>query len=130
MRSVLALGASVLAGLAAVVASLDGDADIVPFFVGLTFLGGLEGWAAHPPFAGPRRMLARGVSLLWLGRRTLDRRPPAHVHHGVAGVVVSTARPGSDVPGLDRDDLPPAWALRWARPFDRECRRSGWVVCR
>jgi len=66
MRSVLALAASALAGLAAVIASVDGDADIVPFFVGLTFLGGLEAWAAHPPFVGPRRMLARGVALLWL----------------------------------------------------------------
>lgn len=66
MRGVLALAASALAGLAAVIASLDGDADIVPFFVGLTFLGGVEAWAAHPPFVGPRRMLARGVALLWL----------------------------------------------------------------
>jgi hypothetical protein len=66
MRSVLALAASALAGLAAVIASLDGDADIVPFFVGLTSLGGVEAWAAHPPFVGPRRILARGVALLWL----------------------------------------------------------------
>jgi hypothetical protein len=63
----LALAASALAGLAAVIASLDGDADIVPFFVGLTFVGGLEAWATHPPFVGNRRMLARGVALLlWL----------------------------------------------------------------
>jgi len=66
MRSTLALAASALAGLAAVIASVDGDADIVPFFVGLTFVGGLEAWAAHPPFVGTRRMLARGVALLWL----------------------------------------------------------------
>lgn len=66
MRSLIGLGASALAGLAAVIASLDGDADIVPFFVGLTFLGGVEAWAAHPPFAGPRRWLARGTALLWL----------------------------------------------------------------
>lgn len=66
MRSVLALAASALGGLAAVLASLDGDADIAPFFVGLTFLGGVEAWATHPPFVGPRRMLARGVALLWL----------------------------------------------------------------
>lgn len=66
MRGAFGLGASGLAGLAAVVASLDGDADIVPFFVGLTFLGGVEAWAAHPPFAGRRRLLARGAALLWL----------------------------------------------------------------
>jgi hypothetical protein len=65
MRSILGLAASVLAGLAAVVSSLDGDADLVPFFVGLTFLGGLEAWAAHPPFEGPRRSVAAGAALLW-----------------------------------------------------------------
>ena len=64
MRSVLGLAASALAGLAAVIASLDGG--VVPFFVGLTFLGGVEAWAAHPPFVGQRRWLARGVALLWL----------------------------------------------------------------
>jgi peptidoglycan/LPS O-acetylase OafA/YrhL len=66
MRSVLALAASALAGLAAVIASLDSDADIVPFFVGLTFLGGVGAWAAHPPFEGSRRWIARGTTLLWL----------------------------------------------------------------
>ncbi len=65
MRSLIALGASALAGLAAVVASVDGDADIVPFFVGLTFLGGVEAWAVHPPFIGLRRWVARVVALLW-----------------------------------------------------------------
>lgn len=65
MRSHLALGASALAGLAAVLASVDRDADIVPFFVGLTFLGGVEAWAVHPPFIGRRRWVARGVALLW-----------------------------------------------------------------
>jgi hypothetical protein len=64
MRSLLGLAASALAGLAAVIASLDGG--IVPFFVGLTFLGGVEAWAAHSPFVGQRRWLARGVALLWL----------------------------------------------------------------
>jgi len=64
MRSILALAASALAGLAAIIASLDGG--IVPFFVGLTFFGGLQAWAAHPPFAGLRRNLARSIALLWL----------------------------------------------------------------
>jgi len=66
VRSVLALAASALAGLAAVIASLDGDADIVPFFVGLTFLGGVGAWAAHSPFEGSRRRIAQGATLLWL----------------------------------------------------------------
>lgn len=66
MRSILALAASALAALAAVIASLDRDADIVPFFIGLAFLGGVQAWAAHSPFGGQRRSLARGVALLWL----------------------------------------------------------------
>jgi hypothetical protein len=73
VRSALALAASALAGLAGVIASLDRDADFVPFFVGLTFMGGLGAWAAHPPFVGGRRVVARGVALLrlvaaiWIG---------------------------------------------------------------
>lgn len=66
MRSILALAASALAALAAVMASLDFDADIVPFFVGFAFLGGVQAWSAHEPFAGQRRILARGIALLWL----------------------------------------------------------------
>jgi hypothetical protein len=66
MRSALGLGASALAGLAAVIASLDGDADIVPFFVLLTFAGGVAAWAAQTPFIGVRRRIARGIALAWL----------------------------------------------------------------
>jgi hypothetical protein len=66
MRGVLGLVASALAGLAAIVASLDGEGDIVPFFVGLTFAGGLAAWAAHPPFAGMRRRVAQFVAVAWL----------------------------------------------------------------
>lgn len=66
MRSVLGLAASGVAGLAAVIASLDGDGDIVLFFVGLTFAGGVAAWAAHPPFEGSRRRTARGIALVWL----------------------------------------------------------------
>lgn len=67
MRSGLALGASALAGLAAVIASLDGDADIVPFFVGLTLLGGVGAWATGEPISRGRRRIARGTAVLWLG---------------------------------------------------------------
>lgn len=66
VRGALGLGASALAGLAGVIASLDGDSDIVPFFVGLTFLGGVAAWAAHSPFDGARRRLAQGIALVWL----------------------------------------------------------------
>ena len=66
MRSSLGILASALAGLAAVIASLDGDADIVPFFVVLTFAAGGVAWASHPPFAGVRRRVARGIAVAWL----------------------------------------------------------------
>ena len=65
MRSGLALTASALAGLAAAISSLDHDDSFVPFFVGLTFLGGLEAWAAHDSFEGARRTVARSAALLW-----------------------------------------------------------------
>lgn len=66
MRSILGLVASALAGLAAVIASLEGHGDIVPFFVLLTFAGGVAAWAAESPFVGARRRLARGIALAWL----------------------------------------------------------------
>jgi hypothetical protein len=66
MRSAFGLAASALAALAAIIASLDGDGDLVPFFVCLTFAGGLQAWATHPPFVGRRRVLARGIAVLWL----------------------------------------------------------------
>jgi len=65
MRIVLGLAASALAGVAAVAAT-GSDPFIVPFFIGLTFLGGLEASAAHPPFIGQRRLLGRGAELVWL----------------------------------------------------------------
>lgn len=66
MRSALAVVASALAGVAAIIASLDGDADFVPFFVGLTFLGGVQAWATQPPVAGSRRTAARAIAALWV----------------------------------------------------------------
>jgi hypothetical protein len=66
MRSLLGLAARVLAGLGTVVASQDGDADIVPFCVGLTVAAGIEAWAAHPPFEGRRRRTAGIIAGLWL----------------------------------------------------------------
>jgi hypothetical protein len=66
MRGVLALVATGLAALAGVVASLDGDADLVPFYFGLTFLGAVGAWGTHHPFEGRRKWLARGATVLWL----------------------------------------------------------------
>lgn len=65
-RSSLAIAASAFAALAAVVASLDGDADIVPFFVGLTFAGGVGAWALHEPISPSRRLLAKGLAAAWV----------------------------------------------------------------
>lgn len=61
------LGAAALAGIATLVAQLDADADIVPFFVGLTFAGGLQAWAAaHTPRTRAHRAVVIGVALAWL----------------------------------------------------------------
>ncbi|MEX0710656.1 MAG: hypothetical protein WD116_05565 [Chloroflexota bacterium] len=65
MRSMLGLGASALAALAAVVAAAS-DPYIVTFFIGLTFVGAVEAAAARPPFKGWRRFVARGAALFWL----------------------------------------------------------------
>jgi hypothetical protein len=46
-------------------ASLDGDADIVPFFVGLTVLGGVQAVAVREPFAGVRVWIGRAVAITW-----------------------------------------------------------------
>lgn len=64
MRSILALAASALAAVAAIVAQLDGG--VVPFFVGLTLFAGIEAWATRTPFVGPRRTLARVIAGAWL----------------------------------------------------------------
>jgi hypothetical protein len=66
MRSILGLAASALAGVAAIAAVADGDGTITPFFIGLTFVAGLEAWAAQSPFAGRRRLIARVIALAWL----------------------------------------------------------------
>lgn len=65
MRSVLGMAATALAAVAGLVAS-DSNRTVVPFFIGLMFLGALEAATVYPPFAGWRRSLARGAALLWL----------------------------------------------------------------
>ena len=62
----LGLGASFLAGFAALVASQVGDADYVPFFIGLAFVAAVEAWAAREPSIGVHRSIARGASVVWL----------------------------------------------------------------
>jgi hypothetical protein len=65
-RSTLAIAATILAAVAAVVASQDGDGDIVPFFVGLTVAGGIGAWAMHEPYTGRRQLLGRFIGGAWL----------------------------------------------------------------
>ena len=129
MRSVLALAASALAGLAAVIASLGWRCGYRPVLrrTHLPWRGGGVGCPSALRWTSPDPGSGRGSALALGG--DLDRRSPTHVHHGLAGVV-SPARPGSGVPWLDRDGLSPARALWRARPFDRERLWSGRVVCR
>lgn len=61
MRGLLALGAAALAGLAAVISSQDGDADLAPFFVGLTMLGAIAAWGV----AGVRPRVFDTVLIVW-----------------------------------------------------------------
>ena len=65
-RSLLAAAAALLAGLAATISALDGDADLVPFFVGLTAAGGIGAWAVREPYGGGRRRLGQAIGGLWL----------------------------------------------------------------
>jgi hypothetical protein len=66
MRSLLSLAASALAGLAAVISSLDHHADFVPFFVGLSVLGGVNAWAVDGARLPARRWVAVGTAFAWL----------------------------------------------------------------
>jgi|GEM_PF-2555370 len=67
MRALFAVGAAGLASIASVVASLDGHADYVPFYVGLSFCAAIAAAAAHEPFVGTRRRVARIAALAWAG---------------------------------------------------------------
>jgi hypothetical protein len=65
MRTALALAASALAALGGVAAALS-DTTIVPFYLGLTFVGGVQAAVTYPPYLGRRRQAAQGLALLWL----------------------------------------------------------------
>ena len=65
-RSALAIGATALAGLAALAAAVDGDADILPFFIALTTAGGVGAVAVRDPYTGGRRLIARTIGVAWL----------------------------------------------------------------
>ena len=63
-RSLLAIGASVLAANAVVVSQLDGD--LVPFFVGLTVLGSVGAFAVPEPYMDNRRVFGAMVATAWI----------------------------------------------------------------
>lgn len=65
-RSLLAIGAAALAALAGVMAQIDGDLDIVPFFVGLTVLGSAGAFAVREPYTDNRRVLGAMVATVWI----------------------------------------------------------------
>ena len=65
-RSLLAIGASALAAVAAVVSRLDGDFDILPFFVGLTLLGGVGALAVREPYPERRRLIGAVIATGWI----------------------------------------------------------------
>ncbi len=65
MRGIPSLAAAMLAGVAAVVASQDGDGDIVPFFVALTVAGGIHAWAVANPTGRRHRPVAHGIAGAW-----------------------------------------------------------------
>ncbi|MEP6470014.1 MAG: hypothetical protein ABJC24_09615 [Chloroflexota bacterium] len=63
---IVAAAATLLAAMATVVAFMDRDSDIAPFFVGLTVAAGIQWWAVGASFSGPRRRLAWTIVALWL----------------------------------------------------------------
>jgi hypothetical protein len=65
-RPLLAIGAAGLAAVAAFVSQLDGDLDLVPFFVGLTVLGGAGAFVVREPYTENRRVLGGVMATLWI----------------------------------------------------------------
>jgi hypothetical protein len=65
MTGLFGIGAALLAGIAAIVANQDFDADIVPFFVALTVAGGAHAWATSTRLRGGRRIVALGITAAW-----------------------------------------------------------------
>ena len=65
-RPLLAIGAAALAAVAALVSQLDGDTDLVPFFVGLTVLGGIGAFAVREPYTENRRVTGGVAATLWI----------------------------------------------------------------
>jgi hypothetical protein len=65
-RSLLAVLASTLAAVAGLVAQLDGDTDIVPFFVGLTVLGATGAFVVRAPYPERRRIFGVAIATGWI----------------------------------------------------------------
>ncbi|HEX2141539.1 MAG TPA: hypothetical protein VHK28_04575 [Candidatus Limnocylindria bacterium] len=61
-----AIGAAALAALAGLVAYIDGDHDIAPFFVALALAGGIQAAIVRQPFRGGRRAVAWAIAGGWL----------------------------------------------------------------
>lgn len=65
-RTLLAVGAAGVAAVAGLVAQLDGDLDIVPFFVGLAVLGSVGAFAVREPYTDHRRVLGAMIATAWI----------------------------------------------------------------
>lgn len=65
-RSLLAILAAVMAAVAGLVAQLDGDTSLVPFFLGLTVLGGAGAFVVREPYRDHRRVLGASIATAWI----------------------------------------------------------------
>ena len=65
-RSLLAILASALAAVAGLVSQLDGDIDLVPFFVGLTVLGATGAFVVRAPYPERRRIFGVMIATAWI----------------------------------------------------------------
>ena len=66
-RSLLAGGATLLAGLAAAASYLDeSGGGVLPFFLALTVVGAAGVAAVREPYGGRRRAVARAIGMSWL----------------------------------------------------------------
>ena len=65
-RSLLAIGAAVLAAVGGLVSQVDGDTSFVPFFLGLTALGATGAFIVREPYTERRRLFGAMVATVWV----------------------------------------------------------------
>lgn len=95
MRTGLGLVAAGLAGIAAIVATLEGDMDVALFYAIPVLAAVVVAWAARPPFVGVRRRLAQAIALLWL----------ALAVSSCVGLAIILTQPPGTLPPLPPENL-------------------------